>query len=178
VVHRPNLSLTEWTVLALMGEQPSHGFAVGRQLEAGTDLGRVFTVHRPLVYRALDRLVAAGLVKADHTEPGVAGPDRTIYALTSQGRRALSAWLETPVEHVRDLRIELLVKLRLIARAGGDPRRLVHAQRAALGETLEALAQLPTGSDEVDLWRHHNAQAAAAFLAHLEHVHTRMSPRV
>jgi PadR family transcriptional regulator AphA len=168
VVDRPNLSLTEWVVLALMGERPSHGFAVGRQLEPGTDLGRVLTVHRPLVYRALDRLAAAGLVKAHHTEPGLAGPDRTIYEITAPGRRALSAWLATPVQHVRDLRIELLVKLRLLARAGGDPLPLIQAQRAALGDTLDALARLPDGSDEVDLWRHHNARAAAAFLEHLE----------
>jgi len=168
VVDLPTLSLTEWTVLALLGEQPSHGFAVGRQLEAATDLGRVLTVHRPLVYRALDRLAAAELVKARHTEPGLAGPDRTVYGLTPRGRRALRRWLVTPVQHVRDLRIELLVKLRLIDRAGGDQLPLIHAQRAALGETLEALARLPDGSDEVDLWRHHNALAAAAFLDHVE----------
>ncbi len=43
------LSLTEWVVLALLGERPAHGFALARELAAGGDLGRILTVHRPLV---------------------------------------------------------------------------------------------------------------------------------
>ncbi|MFV0259098.1 MAG: PadR family transcriptional regulator, partial [Acidimicrobiales bacterium] len=66
----PELSLTEWVVLAVLAEAPTHGFAVAKELRPGTDLGRVITVHRPLVYRALDRLVAAGLIEYHSTEPG------------------------------------------------------------------------------------------------------------
>ena len=158
------LSLTEWVVLALLGEQPAHGFAIARQLEVGTDLGRVITVRRPLVYRALDRLVAAGLAAPHHTEPGTAGPTRTIHGITEAGRGALDTWLSTPVEHVRELRIAFLVKLRLVHRAAGDPLPLIEAQRAALAGPLEGLSLLPDSPDEIDLWRQHNAMAVTAFL--------------
>ena len=44
----PALSLTEWVVLALLAEAPSHGFAVARTLSRVTALGEVWTVPRPL----------------------------------------------------------------------------------------------------------------------------------
>ena len=90
----PELSLTEWVVLAVLVEAPIHGFAIAKELRPDTDLGRILTVHRPLVYRALDRLVAAGLAEPHHTEPGAAGPARTLHQPTLTGRRAADAWLD------------------------------------------------------------------------------------
>ena len=83
------LSLTEWVVLALVGESPTHGFAIARELRPESDLGRILTVHRPLVYRALDRLSDAGLVAEAATEPGDAGPTRTIMKITHHGQAQL-----------------------------------------------------------------------------------------
>jgi len=88
-VPAPELSLTEWVVLALVSESSRHGFAIARELQPGSDLGRILTVHRPLVYRALDRLGDAGLVSAGATEPGDAGPNRTVIKATRKGRNAL-----------------------------------------------------------------------------------------
>ncbi|MDY7105657.1 MAG: PadR family transcriptional regulator [Actinomycetota bacterium] len=160
----PALSLNEWVVLALLSEEPAHGFAVSKQLRPESDLGRILTVHRPLVYRALDRVVGAGLAEAHQTEPGDAGPNRTSYRVTDAGREALDGWMRRPVGHVRDLRIEFLVKLRLTERAGRDPAALVAAQRAALDDTLDGLADPGPDADVVDRWRHHNALAARRFL--------------
>lgn len=163
----PALSLNEWVVLALLAEKPAHGFALARQLRPHSDIGRVLTVHRPLVYRALDRLVDADLAELQHTEPGDAGPNRTVHRVTRSGRRALDWWLGQPVHHVRDLRIEFLVKMRLSERARRDPAPLVAAQHTALADTLDNLTRLDPDADIVDEWRRHNAQAAARFLAEL-----------
>lgn len=160
----PELSLNEWVVLALLDEGSSHGFALSKQLAPDSDLGRVLTVRRPLVYRALDRVVAAGLAEPHHTEPGAAGPNRTVHRLTRRGRTVVRRWLDEPVDHVRDMRLEFLVKLRLLARAGRDSSGLVAAQRAALDATLDGLAASAPGDDEVDLWRRHTALAVSAFL--------------
>lgn len=163
-------SLTEWAVLGLLAEAPTHGFALSRDLRPGGAIGRVLTVRRPLTYRALDRLVADGLARQSRTEPGDAGPHRTIHGITSRGRRELTAWLEQPAAHVRDLRVELLLKLVLLRRSGADPGPLIDRQRRALADTLEALAgaggALP---DEVDLWRRHTARAVKEYLDELEH---------
>ena len=170
------LSLTEWVVLALVSESPTHGFAIAKELQADSDLGRILTVHRPLVYRALDRLRDTGLVETTATEPGDAGPNRTVLRATRKGRAWLKRWFSTPVEHVRELRIEFLIKLRLTERLGRDSAALVAAQRDALADKLASLAADATSSpdaadgsvaDVVDRWRQHNAAAAHAFLTSL-----------
>ncbi len=161
---KPSLSLTDHTVLALLGEGPTHGFAIAQELIAESDLGRIFTVHRPLVYRSLDRLVDNELAEPQQIEKGEGGPKRTIHGLTAAGAALNDEWLSTPVEHIRDLRIEFLAKLRLNARAGRPTRRLIAAQRHALAERLEQLRSAADSDDAVDRWRRHNAEAVRAFL--------------
>lgn len=163
----PPLTRNDLVVLAVLDEEPAHGFAVARHLAAGSDLGRILTVRRPQVYRAIERLVGAGLVEPRQVEPGDAGPTRTVHAITEPGRRAVEAWLAEPVDHVRDLRVDFLVKLRLLERRGQDAVTLVAAQRRTLGPTLELLSG-GAGGDVVDRWRARNAAAAARFLADLD----------
>ena len=71
-------------------------------------------------------------MRAESVEPGL-GPQRTIYAATPQGRQAAENWLETPVEHVRDIRSHLLLKLALLDRAGADPARPAYATASSPG---------------------------------------------
>ena len=167
------LSATEFAVLGLLAEGPTHGFAVAKDLAPGTSVGRVLTVRRPLVYRALDRLVGLGLAQAVHTEPGDAGPQRLIHRVTRSGRTRLSRWLAEPVAHIRDMRIEFQLKLVLLERSGKSPLGLVRAQRSALGPTLSALEGTPSDPiDHLELWRQHNAAAAASYLDHLESIYS------
>lgn len=163
----PPLTLNDLVVLAVVEEEPAHGFALSRLLAPGSDLGRIVTLRRPQIYRAIDRLADAGLIEPVAVEPGDAGPKRTIFTITSPGRGALEAWLQRPVAHVRDLRVEFLVKLRLIERAGRRPDALLAAQRRALGPTLDLLiAGGSADGDVVDRWRATSAEAAARFLGH------------
>ncbi len=169
-------SLTEYAVLGLLAEGPTHGFAMSKTVQPETELGRVLTVRRPLVYRALDRLVDAGLAEAVHTEPGTAGPNRVIHRITRSGKRRLDVWLESPVGHVRDMRIEFQLKLALLQRLGRSPLQLVVLQRRALEPTLTALDVSPSEPlDHLELWRQHNAVAAASYLDSLEQHYTRNS---
>ncbi|MCB2223796.1 MAG: PadR family transcriptional regulator [Actinobacteria bacterium] len=156
-------STTEYAVLGILAEAPSHGFAIARHFRPDGDLGRVLTVRRPLVYRALDRLVEAGYAEPASTEPGDSGPQRVVLRATPAGRRRVRAWLGAPVVHVRDLRIEFLVKLTLLRRSGRSTERLVARQREALEGTFAALDG-PDPDDHVDLWRRHTAAGAASFL--------------
>lgn len=158
------LSPTECAVLGLLGEAPAHGFALSKELEVDADVGRVLTVRRPLVYRALDRLVEGGLVEPVTIEKGDAGPKRVVHSITDDGRRYLEEWLDEPVEHVRDLRLDFLLKVALHRRAGTSPLELIEAQRMALQPTLSALDRPAMGDDHVELWRRHNGLAVAAYL--------------
>jgi DNA-binding PadR family transcriptional regulator len=164
-MNEPALSLTEMAVLGVLAEGSSHGFAIAKALEAGSDIGRILTVRRPLVYRALDRLVELGLAEPNHTEPGSAGPQRVVHRITGSGLARLGRWLAQPVEHVRDMRIEFLLKVMFLHRAGTSAKALVGAQMDVLGPTIEALEAVE--GDHVDSWRSHSAAAAMAFLEEL-----------
>jgi DNA-binding PadR family transcriptional regulator len=164
----PPLSLAEWVVLAVVAEQPTHGFPIA-QLTAGSgELGRIWHIPRPVVYRSMTRLAAAGLITEDGLEPG-RGPQRTIYAITPAGRKAVAGWLRRPVEHVRDVRSHLLMKLALLHRSGADPTDLLRRQREVLAPIARAIAgerPSPTGFEATLLaWRRASAGAAIAFLA-------------
>ena len=105
-------------------------------------------------------------------QPGL-GPQRTIYAATPQGREAAERWLDTPVEHVRDIRSHLLIKLALLDRARTDPADLLRRQRAVLEPIAQAIeAEPPTrgGFDATLLaWRRSTAAAALEFLDAVQH---------
>ena len=163
--HPLGLSLTEWAVLGILSMQPAHGFAVARELERGSALGQVWNIQRPLVYRALNRLEEQGLVRPHASEPGAGGPQRTVYRIERGGGRALHRWLHTPVQHLRDVRTELLLKLVLGDRLGTDQRQLVVDQQAVFAPHFAALdLPAPGPVDPVARWRHESSQGVARFL--------------
>jgi DNA-binding PadR family transcriptional regulator len=163
----PEMSLPEWLVLAILSQQPAHGFAVAQLTAPDGELGRVWQIQKAIVYRAIGRLLDAGLIAPEGTEPGQ-GPQRTVYTATPSGIEAAARWLRTPVEHVRDIRSHLLLKLALIDRAGGDPADLLDAQRAVLepiAAAIEARHAASSGFDATLLaWRGATAVAALDFI--------------
>lgn len=165
------LSLPEHLVLGLIAEHPTHGFALAQLTGTDGPVGRVYRVPRPVVYRAVERLTAAGLVRAARVEPGSRGPQRTLLTVTAAGRRALKRWLSEPVPHVRNIRTEFMTKLALLERAGVRPESLVAAQRSVLLPVVAALAQQHRIADGFDrtlaAWRYQTADATLRFLDHL-----------
>ena len=128
-------------------------------------MGRIWSLSRPLAYRALDVLQAQGLIEPLRSEPG-AGPHRTILRLTDDGQRRLDEWLALPVDHIRDLRSELLLKWSWCDLNGIDPRPLLRAQRDALAPVFGGAGgrRRRAASDPVRVWREESARAAARFL--------------
>ncbi len=162
------LSLTQWAVLGLLVGRPAHGFALAGALAPDSPLGQAWRVPRPLVYRALAGLEANGLVERAGVEPARLGPRRTVLRATGRGETELRGWLEVPSSHLRDLRSELLVKLYFHERLGSDPRPLLRAQRARVGELAAALENERQGANGFEAvlaaWRRSTARAAAEFL--------------
>ena len=165
------LSLAENVVLGLIAQGGSHGFAVARLLQPDGEMGRVYTLARPAVYRSIERLVDSGLVQALGVEPGNRGPKRTRLRVTEAGSAVLESWLASPVAHVRQLRTEFLAKLALLDRFGRDTTPLVDAELRRIREIVDALSsqeQVATGFDHtLALWRLRSGQAALRFLEDL-----------
>lgn len=157
-------------VLGVVSEGPTHGFAVATAFAADGELGRVWRVPRPVIYRELGRLADDALVEPVGVETDGPGPDRTIVRITAAGQERLAAWLREAVDRPRDARSELLLKLALLDRAGADPAPLVAAQRAVFLARLKdlraaAAAAAPDSFDRtLALWRVSSTQAILDFL--------------
>jgi DNA-binding PadR family transcriptional regulator len=162
---RRDLLLGEWACLGVLYDGPTHGFAIATALRPGGELGRVWSLSRALTYRSLDQLVDRGLVRAVGEEPGIAGGNRTVLAATRTGRAELRRWLATPVEHLRDLRSELLLKLVIAERCRVDVGDMLRRQRSIVADLAAAVAD--DGDDAVTLWRRESSEAALRVLDHL-----------
>lgn len=156
--------------LVLVSQGVGHGYDVARHFAPDGVLGSVLTLSRPVVYRAIKQLEAAGLVEASEAV-GVRGQLKWTLACTLRGKKAARQWLQSPVEHLRDMRSEFLVKFLLMQRAGVDTAEFVRSQRDALEERTSGLIA-STGRDAVSLWRREQARAALRFLDELEGVIT------
>lgn len=161
------LLMGEWACLGILATGRAHGFAVAARLKPTGDVGRVWSMSRPLTYRALDQLAAQGLIRPIGEEPGIAGGNRTVLAITPRGRTRLDSWLASPVHHLRDLRSELLLKLVLTELRGKDPTPLLSRQRdvvAYLASTFDDQVAVAPATDVVLMWRAESARAAVNFI--------------
>lgn len=170
-----DLSLNAWAVLCLLVDDgPQHGFALSRTLGRGSDIGLVWSVSRPLVYRALDQLERRGLAEAGESVPSPSGPPRQTYRATGTGATAADRWRAEPVERFRDVRPTLVLKLTLAHRAGLDLGPLLAAQRELFAPQVEEVRrpEPDPGSPTlvVDLWREQLALAVERTLAGLAEV--------
>jgi DNA-binding PadR family transcriptional regulator len=137
----------------------------------------VWTVPRPLVYRAIDHLAEIHLIVPSSTEPGEKGSVRTLYRTTDAGAARVEEWLASPIEHPRDVRTDLIVKFVLLARRGRSPSALARAQldsfhAAAVG--LEEKARRASSDERVvALWRVESMRAITRFLSEVGEASTR-----
>ena len=166
-----DLSLSEWAVLGLVAEGQTHGFIVSHEFAPDGSIGKIWTIPRPLVYRAITSLGNKGFVIEVGSAPGSGGPRRRLVVATPDGRAALASWLDEPVRHVRDARSALLIKLLLLDRAGRSSRKLLVAQEELLEPMLVGLRRQLRQSNGFDStlarWRLYSTEALARLLVEL-----------
>ncbi len=155
-------------MLALLCERPTHGWAIARQLSPTGELGSIWSLGRPLVYRSIEILNERKLILPAGHEPGARGPNRTIFRATPAGHAAIAEWLLEPVEHVREGRSLLLLKLVFARRNCVDPRPMLISQQAAIRaaiESLESRVRESAGSDAILLqFRLESSRAVDRFI--------------
>jgi DNA-binding PadR family transcriptional regulator len=84
------LTATEYAVLGLLSGGEQSGYDLKKR--ADSSVGYFWTPAKSRIYAILPRLVEAGLVrKRDVRQQG--RPDKQLYRLTQEGRRALVEWL-------------------------------------------------------------------------------------
>jgi DNA-binding PadR family transcriptional regulator len=154
--------------VALLAEQPTHGWALADKLKPSGEIGSVWSVARPTVYRSLDTLKEEGLIEVVRLEPSERGPYREVYRTTRRGRAELKKWLAEPVARLSDIRSVFLLKLVLASRAGIDRREMVQAQRAVVASIVSDLEAKPPPTSDAEYlqirFRLDSAQAVLRFL--------------
>jgi DNA-binding PadR family transcriptional regulator len=132
----------EYAILGLLiGDDPgSHGYDLARHFSPDQPLGEVLHLEPGMLYHNLKRLERGGLVTSMMVQEG-SRPPKQVYQITDEGRAELGRWLQSPVAHTREIRLEFLVKLFFARKL--DPNiaaGLVRTQLETLRQLREALS--------------------------------------
>ncbi|MBD3402015.1 PadR family transcriptional regulator [candidate division GN15 bacterium] len=135
-------------ILAILAEQPAHGYWLKSHFEEYT--AGMWPLNVGQVYSTLARLERDGMV-----EPvGEDDAGRQAWRITPAGRAALRAWYDTPVA-TGEARDELAIKV-LLAIAGkrADAGRIIDNQRLATMQKLQQFTRVKkdTGADSDLAW--------------------------
>lgn len=145
----------EQAILGFLSDGPATGYELKTRCFDGAP--RLFwTADQAQVYRTLERLQRAGLVRATRRRQQTR-PDRKVYELTEAGRSAVRTWLST-AHRVPDYRDPFLLQLYLATDVPNEAltdvliaQRGVHQERLEEARTAIATLTTETGSASREL---------------------------
>jgi DNA-binding PadR family transcriptional regulator len=117
----------EYAVLGLLAAEPQHGYELARRWLA-SPLALVLPAEQSVLYGYLRNLERRGLLDWEEVRVGNR-PPRRIFSASEEGWEVLRPWLHAPVDRMREVRLDLLLKiyvLRLLDPAA--ERRLLSRQ--------------------------------------------------
>jgi PadR family transcriptional regulator, regulatory protein AphA len=107
----------DYPILGVLWRSPSHGYDLCRDLRKR--LGETWTLRNSHVYALLAGLERDGLLRHERVDQETR-PAKKVYSITDAGRQIFLEWVRSPVENVRDIRLEFLAKLHF-ARLASPP---------------------------------------------------------
>lgn len=87
-------------VLAWLVTGPMHPYELGRRLQE-TEQDRQIRYNRSSLYMVVEQLARAGFIAAQETVRDTQRPERTVYALTGEGRDEMYDWMRELVSQPR-----------------------------------------------------------------------------
>lgn len=138
-------------LLALLAEEPKHGYQLKVDLEAAT--GDSLSINVGQVYSTLQRLERDGLIEGGDED----ADGREVYAITPTGRETLAEWALAPVDLAAAGRDEISLKILVALFTDGlDPTAIIDSQRSATMSLLQDFTRLRSRDREGDLaWQLH-----------------------
>jgi PadR family transcriptional regulator AphA len=129
----------EYLILGTLMKQGRHGYELHNILSSG--LGRAWYAGMSQVYALLKRLEAAEKVIST-VEQQDNRPAKHVYSITPKGRKAFLQWVHTPLERLRDLRLEFLAKLFFLRELSfSDSDELIKKQEDIFQKQLRGIKQ-------------------------------------
>jgi PadR family transcriptional regulator AphA len=165
-----DVTLESGLCLALIRNGCDHGYVIAQRFLPDADVGQIYTLSRPAVYRELQYLERVGWVLSSEAR-GNRGQKMRTLRLSKRGAQVSDKWLTSPVSHIRDVRTEFLAKVVLLQESGDDVTALIQKQRTFFQHTFDALLRERDNS-VVALWRREQVRAVSRFLDELEGVVT------
>ncbi|GAA2742616.1 PadR family transcriptional regulator [Kitasatospora cinereorecta] len=135
-------------VLAELSAEPMHPYEMGRRLqEHGKDRDIKYT--RSSLYMVVEQLRKAGFVAEQETVRDTQRPERTVYALTEEGRAELYDWMRELVAEPQHEYPRFGVALSLLAvLEPAEAAALLERRLAALDATTEEIRATVRGAKE------------------------------
>ncbi|MGC5030729.1 PadR family transcriptional regulator [Micromonospora sp. DT229] len=124
-------------VLAWLLWEPMHPYELGRRLkQSGQD--RQIRYTRSSLYMVMEQLTRAGFVAPQETVRDSARPERTVYAITDEGRHEVHDWLRTLLAQPRQEYPHFAVALSLLSLLPPDEAvEVLRRRTAALAGQIE-----------------------------------------
>lgn len=142
----PRSSPLALTVLSLLGVGPLHPYGLQRLIKLWGKDQVVNVGQRANLYKTIKRLHEAGLIEVLQTERDQQFPERTVYALTDEGRGAARTWLVEMLSTARNEFPAFPAALSFVMLLGPEEAESVLRQRAgALRARLDGLDALLAG---------------------------------
>ncbi|HEX2172795.1 MAG TPA: PadR family transcriptional regulator [Dehalococcoidia bacterium] len=168
-------------ILGLLAVAPRHGYELAASFAAGGELAPVCTLGLSQLYALLHALEELGYVYSS-TSPVSGGPPRKVFHVAYPGAVLFQRWLERPVDRIRQVRTDFLLKLYFSQRLADHDTvalldRQIAASRAYLVEVEAAAATEPPDSFEA-LVLSSRVNAAEATLAWLRRQRDRIAAAV
>jgi PadR family transcriptional regulator AphA len=127
----------ENALLGILMTGPKYGYELHGYVSA--QMNQFWDLSMSQVYALLKRLENDGVVVSQE-EWQERRPAKKIFTLTPSGRERFLQWVNSPVEHVRDMRIEFTAKLFFVRELGlTTGLSLIDKQIDALKEKLQVI---------------------------------------
>jgi len=135
-------NLLALAVLSYLVQRPMHPYELGRTLRDNGDARSIKFNHGSL-YMVVQQLARAGFITERETSREGQRPERTVYALTDEGRAELRDWLRELVGEPQHEYPSFVAALSLIAALPpGEAVPLLRQRLVALGEQRAEIRQI------------------------------------
>ena len=170
------LPFAERVCLVLITQEVSHGWALGSMLAPDGELGRIWTLSRPLTYRAIDGLVDKGLITRTGQAAG-RGRDRVLLAPTAPAAESPGSGSRSPSSTCATSARSCWSSCSSGTGPASTTSRCWPRQAELFEPAIDALTSTHRDDDLVDLWRRESARAVRRFLDQALHPSGPAAPR-
>jgi PadR family transcriptional regulator AphA len=137
-------------LLGYLVEGPKYAYELNQ--EFSQSLGKIWRLGQSMLYAQLQNFLNDGLLEMEII-PQPSRPARKVYKLTLPGKEFFFNWLQQPEEHLRNIRLEFLIRIYFFNRLGIQGlENLVIKQKTLLQEKINSLA-CETLESEDGYWR-------------------------